>query len=117
MELSSVDGVSRAMRSKGPVAIFFYMTGCPHCEVMHAPWSALAKETKGVKFYKAESDSVPSELGITGYPQFMRFEDGKMRKSVGGEMDTSALRAQLFGGGRRRRTARRGARRLTRRRR
>ena len=104
------------MRSKGPVAIFFYMTGCPHCEVMHGPWSSLAKEVNGVKFYKAESDCVPPELGITGYPQFMRFEDGKMRKSVGGEMEKGALKAQLFGGGRKR-TARRRARRLTRRRR
>jgi thioredoxin-like negative regulator of GroEL len=118
MELKSSSEVSRLMTSKQPVAIFFYMESCPHCMTMHGPWDRLSEETKGVKFFKVESEYVPGELGITGFPHFVKIQDGKVVKTADGEMEKSALKTALLGGLRGgRRTRRRRTGRLTRRRR
>lgn len=119
-ELKSEDEVKKALESKTPVAIFFYMTTCPHCQVMHEPWEQLSKETSDVEFVKAESAVVPSALGISGFPHFVMVRDGKEEKSADGEMSKDELKTKLLSrGGRRRRrgvrTQRRRARRFTRR--
>jgi len=118
-ELKSEDEVKKALGSKAAVAIFFYMTTCPHCQVMHEPWESLAKETKDVEFVKAESSIVPSALGISGFPHFVMVRDGKEEKSAGGEMTKDELKSKLLSrGGRRRRsvrTQRRRSRRFARR--
>lgn len=119
-ELKSEDEVKKALESKTPVAIFFYMTTCPHCQVMHEPWEQLSEETKDVEFVKAESAVVPSALGISGFPHFVMVRDGKEEKSADGEMSKEDLKTKLLSsGGRRRRrgvrTQRRRARRFTRR--
>lgn len=119
-ELKSEDEVKKALESKTPVAIFFYMTTCPHCQVMHEPWEQLSNETSDVEFVKAESAVVPSALGISGFPHFVMVRDGKEEKSADGEMSKDELKTKLLSrGGRRRRrgvrTQRRRARRFTRR--
>ena len=115
-EVKSIEDVKKLMKSTKPVAIFFYMSTCPHCQVMHKPWDDLEKEMKDVTFEKVESEFVPDELGISGYPHFMLVEDGKQKKTVGGEMSKDDLKSRLFGGGRRRSSKRHRSRRLTRRR-
>ena len=117
MELKDVAKVRDPLKPKGPIVIFFYLDGCGHCEAMKQPYWDLSKEVTGMKFYKAESEHVPEELGITGFPQFVKVQDGKQTKSVGGEMSKEELKAKLLGGGRRKRTRRHRSRRLTRRRR
>ena len=82
MELKSSSEVERLLTSKQPVAIFFYLEGCPHCMNMEQPWKDLSKEVQGTKFYKVESEYVPSKLGITGFPHFMKIQDGKQVKSI-----------------------------------
>jgi thioredoxin-like negative regulator of GroEL len=120
-ELKSEEDVTKALASKSPVAIFFYMTTCPHCQVMHEPWEALAKEAGDVEFVKAESAVVPSALGISGFPHFVMVRDGKEQKSADGEMSKDELKTKLLSrGGRRRRrgvvrTQRRRSGRFTRR--
>jgi thiol-disulfide isomerase/thioredoxin len=114
-ELKSPEDVKKAMKSAKPVAIFFYMTTCPHCQVMHDPWDALEKEMKDVEFEKVESEHVPSELGIMGYPHFMLVQDGKEKNTAGGEMSKDDLKAKLFSGAGKR-SKRSRSRRLTRRR-
>jgi thiol-disulfide isomerase/thioredoxin len=118
-ELKSENDVKKAMESKNPVAIFFYMTTCPHCQVMHEPWENLAKETSDVEFVKAESSVVPSALGISGFPHYVMIRDGKEEKSADGEMTKEELKSKLLSrGGRRRRsvrTQRRRSRRFARR--
>ncbi len=114
-ELKSPEDVKKSMKSSKPVAIFFYMSTCPHCVVMHSPWNELAKDMKGVEFEKVESENVPGELGIMGYPHFVLVRDGKQKKSTGGEMSKDDLKSKLFGGaGKRSKRVR--SRRLTRRR-
>ena len=114
-DLKSPEDVKKTMKSTKPVAIFFYMTTCPHCQVMHGPWEELAKDMKDVDFEKVESEHVPSELGIMGYPHFVLVQDGKEKKSAGGEMTKQDLKAKLFSGAGKR--SKRGrSRRLTRRR-
>lgn len=115
-ELKSTEDVKKLMKSTKPVAIFFYMETCPHCQVMHKPWDDLEKEMKDVDFEKVESEHVPDELGISGYPHFILIQDGKQKKKVGGEMSKEDLKSRLFSGGRRRSSKRRRSLRLTRRR-
>lgn len=106
-EVESAKEMNDMRKSPGVVAMFLYMPTCPHCKVMHEPWSELEREKPDVKFVKVDSDYVPSDMGITGFPHFMLMKDGKMVKSVGGEMSKDDLKAKLFSGGRRRRSTRR----------
>ena len=117
MEVKDVSKVRALMKSIEPIVIFFWLDGCGHCESMKQPYSEIQKELPNMKFYKVESEHVPEELGINGFPQFVKVQDGKQTKSVGGEMPKAELKAKLLGGGRRKRTRRHRTRRLTRRRR
>ena len=103
-DLTSPKDVKKMMTSSKPVAIFFYMDGCPHCETMKPIWSELEKEM-GMEFGKVESANVPSELGIYAFPKFMKVKGGD-QKTVDGEMTKSELKSKLFGvsGGRRTRS-------------
>ena len=103
-ELKSSQEVKDILTSKEPVAIFFYMEGCGHCKVMHKPWDELEKEKGGVTFVKVESEYIPSELGVSGFPEFRLMKDGKVHKKVSGEMGGAELNAALFEGGGRRST-------------
>lgn len=102
------------IKSGKPVAIFFYMIGCPHCDDMKGKWDDLEKEVGGTTFCKIESAKVPKEMGITGFPHFE--VHGKSKKVVEGSTTKEELKKKLFGsGGRRRVVTRRRTRRLTRR--
>lgn len=113
-ELKTAEEVKKELESKEPVAIFFYMTTCPHCQVMHEPWNELEKSMPDVKFEKVESEAVPSELGISGFPHFKMIKDGKEVASADGEMDKEELKGKLTtasGRFRSRRLTRRGRKR------
>lgn len=102
--MKDVKDIKKFLKSSKPVAIFFYMDGCPHCEAMKPIWDALEKEASNVEFVAVESANTPSELGITGFPTFMKIENGKQVGSASGEMDKEELKRALLGaGGRRRR--------------
>ena len=75
---------------------------------MEPVWDELEKETPSVEFIKVESVSVPSDLGITGFPKFMKIEGGEQVSSVDGEVSKDELKSKLLsvGGGRRRRSSR-----------
>ena len=99
-EIASPKELEELLKSKEPVAIFFYMNGCGHCEAMHTPWNNLSKKG-GMKFAKMESAVIPDELGVGGYPEFRLAEGGKYVKVVSGRMPESQLKGALFGGGKR----------------
>jgi thiol-disulfide isomerase/thioredoxin len=105
-------GLKKEINSGKPVAIFFYMDGCPHCEKMEKPWEDLEKEVPRMVFTKIESKNVPSEMGITGFPHFE--VRGKSKKVADGSSTKQELKKKLFGSGGRRSTRSR-TRRLTRR--
>lgn len=117
-EVKNADEIKKLMKSQSPVAIFYYAAWCPHCKVMHAPWANLEKEDKGkTKFVKMESEDIPSELGISGYPHFVMVKGGSVQKEASGEMSKDELKQKLFGGlstGGRRRTRTRRLRRTVR---
>lgn len=70
-------------------------------------WSELETETPNIEFVKVESASVPAELGISGFPKFMKIENGKKTKTADGEMGKEDLKTALLSvGGRRRRPSR-----------
>lgn len=100
-EVHTAKELEELLKSKEPVAIFFYMNGCGHCEAMHTPWNNLSKKKGGMKFAKMESGSIPDELGVGGYPEFRLAEGGKYVKVVSGRMPESQLKDSLFGGGKR----------------
>lgn len=106
------DELKKMIKSGKPVAIFFYMDGCPHCEAMEKPWDDLEKEIPRTDFCKIESSRVPAEMGITGFPHFE--VHGKSKKTADGSSSKAVLKKKLFGSGGRRVTRSR-TRRLTRR--
>jgi len=111
-ELKYEADIKKALSSKEPVVIFFYMIGCPHCEAMKGSWENLKAKHSDTKLVKVESQNVPKSLEskIGGFPHFMKIEDGKEKVSVGGSMPEDALEKKLFGGlrgGRSRRLRRR----------
>lgn len=108
------DTLKKEIKSGKPIAIFFYMDGCPHCDKMKKPWDDLEKEVPHTDFCKIESSRVPSELGITGFPHFEVHSKSKKKKVVDGSSSKEELKKKLFGTGGRRRTRRRTLR-LTRR--
>lgn len=107
-ELKYEADIKKALSSKEPVVIFFYMIGCPYCEKMNGPWESLKAKHSDTKFVRIESQNVPKSLKIGGFPHFMRIENGK-EKSVKGSTTEEALEKALFGlrGGRSRRLRRR----------
>ena len=124
-EVKKADEIKKLMKSSTPVAIFYYASWCPHCQVMHEPWKQLEKEYNGkTKFVKMESEDIPSELGISGYPHFVYVKGGQVQKEASGEMSKDELKQKLLGGsgvglafangGRRRRTRTRRNRRTVR---
>lgn len=118
-EVKKADEIRKLMKSSTPVAIFYYAEWCPHCQVMHEPWKQLEKEDGGkTKFVKMESEDIPSELGISGYPHFVFVKGGQVQAQASGEMSKDELKQKLLGGfangGRRRRTRTRRNRRTVR---
>lgn len=117
-ELKSEKDLEKALHSSKPVAIFYYMETCPHCRVMHQPWSELSKSKPNVSFAKIESDNVPDSMNITGYPHYQFVDGGRVVKTASGEKSKEELGRELFGGVLRGgRTRRRNASRLRSRRR
>lgn len=100
-DLTSPKDVKKMMTSSKPVAIFFYMDGCPHCEAMKPIWSDMEKDTN-VEMGQVESANVPSDMGIYAFPKFIKVKGGK-QTTADGEMSKDELKAKLFpvSGGRR----------------
>ena len=115
-ELKTKEDIEEVLKSKEPVAMFMYAAWCPHCKVMHQPWSELEQENSNIKFCKMESENIPEDMGITGFPTFIYVKDGSVKKKVSGEMSKEELKKQLLGGLRGGRSKRRriGTRRLRR---
>lgn len=98
-EVKKADEIKKLMKSSSPVAIFYYASWCPHCQVMHEPWKQLEKEDGGkTKFVKMESEDIPSDLGIGGYPHFVFVKEGQVQSEVSGEMPKDELKQKLLGG-------------------
>jgi len=108
-QLKRSEDVKKLMTSSKPVVIFFFLEGCPHCTTMGPIMSELEDETPDIEFVKVESSAVPSELGISGFPKFMKIEGGKQVSSVDGEVSKDELKTKLLSvtGGRRSRRLRR----------
>jgi thiol-disulfide isomerase/thioredoxin len=108
--------VEDRLKSKGPVAILFFMRSCGHCIATKPVWDELAKE--GVMdMENVASDNVPDELGISGFPTMVVVKDGKIANRIDGSVtDKDELKKKLLSGksgGRRRRTRSRKTRRRT----
>ena len=111
------------MKGKNPIVIFFYMAGCPYCERTMPAWNDVASKGLPYTFAQVESEHVPADTGITGFPHFMaRHSGGSVTVSDGSKSSASEIESSLnlkpkLGGRRRnkRRTTRVRARRSTRR--
>lgn len=97
-EITSEKEIKELLKSKEPVAIFFYAAWCGHCRVMKEPWENLNNKKKDVKFVKMESEDIPKDLGIRGFPRFVLIKNGAISKIVDGEMSEDKLDSKLFGG-------------------
>jgi len=88
------DELKRLISSKVPLAVFYFMETCPHCIPMHKTWDELSRENPKIKFVKIESEDVPSEMGISGFPHFEYINGSK--KTVDGQMSKEELKKKLF---------------------
>lgn len=108
--------VEGRLKSKGPVAILFFMRSCGHCIATKPVWDEVAKE--GImNMENVSSDNTPDELGISGFPTMIVVKDGKVSKRIDGSVtDKAELKKKLLSsksGGRHRRTRSRKTRRRT----
>jgi thiol-disulfide isomerase/thioredoxin len=113
-----MNGNLEEVLKKKNIIIFFFMNGCPYCEKTKPFWDELKKRDSG-KYEFAEiesqevSDEKAKELGIKGYPHFIKIDSQGKKKGVS-ESKTSLgeLSSALFGskGGRRTRRFRRRVR-------
>lgn len=87
----------RASKSKSkPTVIFFYMIGCPHCEVTRPAWNDAKKKMKGVKVEEKESKQVGSADNVSSFPTIVMKEDGKEVKRIdGSRTESSAILSEL----------------------
>lgn len=120
-ELHDEEEVRELMSGKTPIVVFFYMTGCPHCDRTMGPWKEIAKRNLPYSFAQVESEHVPAEMGVSGFPHFIaRHKGGAETTSDGAKESADDIMKSLNlvpSGGRRhmRRTRRKRARRATRR--
>ena len=117
MKTVKAEELKKLLKSQTPVAVFYFMETCPHCIPMHKPWDELSRDKPDTKFVKIESEDVPPEMGISGYPHFEAVNSG-ITKKADGQMSKEDLKSKLFGGklgGFRRRTGRKSRRLRTRR--
>jgi hypothetical protein len=78
--IKSKKEVEGRLKSKGPVAILFFMRSCGHCIATKPIWDELAKE--GImNMENVSSDNTPDELGISGFPTMIVVKDGKITNS------------------------------------
>ena len=110
---SQINQFNALLKQQPFTLVLVYADWCPHCKVMHEPWSELESERKDVKFFKMESEAIPSDIGISGYPTFVFVKNGEVTATTSGEMSKEDLKSKLFGGslafangGRRRHTRR-----------
>ena len=123
-EVESEKELEDILKSRDKIAVFYFWSMCPHCQVMHEPYEQLEDDHKDTKFIKVETKNIPKKLKKSAFPEFELREGGRVKKTVGGEMSKEELEQKLFGGsgvglafangGRRRRTRTRRLRRRTR---
>ena len=93
--MSSRRRASRASKSK-PTVVFFYMIGCPHCEVTRPAWNDAKKKMKGVKIEEKESKQVGSADNVSSFPTIVMKQDGKEVKRIdGSRTDGGAILSEL----------------------
>ena len=92
--------------SKRPHVVFFFMTGCPHCEATWPAWEKAKKKLKkgGVDVSETESKEVSPADGVSAFPTFVVKMEGKEVKRVEGartDADKLAKELDVKSGGRR----------------
>jgi len=117
-EAKSPEELKQLLNSDDKIVVFYFLSTCPHCMVMHKPFDEIEKEEKGkAKFIKVEAANIPDDMDKSSFPEFEVREKKKVKKSIGGEMPKEELKSKLFSasGGRRARSRRTRSRRLIRR--
>jgi hypothetical protein len=81
--MSSKEDAKKKLQQR-PCLVLFYMIGCPHCEANESAWKdAKAKAPKGTKVVEVESENVPDDEEVEGFPTM------KYKKADGTETKTS----------------------------
>ena len=109
MKVSSSEFVRKIVGDNTPKVVYYYMEGCPYCIKTTPLWNKVKKMSFPYKFYEVEHEIIPSEFGISGFPQFhIREKDGSVRVVEGSRDSVKELKSALGlkNGGRRFRTRR-----------
>lgn len=73
-----------------PTVVFFYMIGCPHCEVMRPAWNDAKGKMKNVHIEEKEARQVGSEDGVQSFPTIILKKNGKEIKRIEGERHSAS---------------------------
>lgn len=96
-----------------PRIVYFFMTGCPHCERTWPAWNKAKRSLRRVAdIEEKESKEVSPADGVSSFPTFVVRVNGKEVKRVEGAREKSAELVRELGI-RRSRNTRRRSRRLT----
>lgn len=104
MKISSAESVRKTVGNNTAKVVYYYMEGCPYCIKTTPLWNKVKKMGFPYKFYEVEHETIPSEFGISGFPQFhIREKDGTVRVVEGSRDTVKELQSALglkSGGGR-----------------
>lgn len=106
--------------SQRPILVLFYMVGCSHCAANKPAWDK-AKQRAGnnVKVLEIESEAVPDNEGVQGFPTMRYVDENGKKTETSGEKHSpeeieQALEIKKKGGSNRGRSFRRTNRRRNR---
>ena len=87
----------KAVLSQGKVVVDFYSTECPPCEALASKYTALSElygdDLKFVKIFRQGNRELSEQLGVSGSPTVLFYENGK---EIGSRLAGGIKRADLM---------------------
>src|ERR1035437_3074446 len=98
-EINAVE-FEKEVLNGGKVIIDFYSTECPPCEALAPKFEALAElygeKIKFLKIFRQDNRELATQLGVSGSPTLVFFENGKQFKdSLSGGIKKAEIQKQL----------------------
>jgi len=98
-EINAVE-FEKEVLNGGKVIIDFYSTECPPCEALAPKFEALAElydeKIKFLKIFRQDNRELATQLGVSGSPTLVFFENGKQVKdSLSGGIKKAEIQEQL----------------------
>lgn len=85
--------------AQNKVVVEFFSPNCPHCKKMESVVEFAESNLSDVKFYKIDvvEEEFAKSKGITSWPTFQVFENGKLKREVKGSMSAELFIKKISG--------------------